>query len=110
MNVAFEERITELIEKHIPVSFLDYDSVQQAKSILLQRDCIGRKEILIVAYLIGADVDESNELLQLLGYPPLYVKRREDAIWRFVLNHRMDGTSVISEIFPQTVDEMKDKS
>ncbi len=108
MNDTFEEQITELIEKHMPVSFLDCDSVQRAKNILLQRDRIGRREILIVAYLIGADANESNELLRLLGHPPLYVKRREDAIWRFALNHRLDSASVINEIFPQNVDEISE--
>lgn len=106
MNKLLKEQIDKLIEAHIPIPFLDYDSVQQVKNLLLQRDCIGRKEILVVAYLIGADADESNELLQLLGHPPLYVKRREDAIWRFALNHRLDGTSIIDEIFPQNVDEI----
>ena len=110
MDITFEKQITGLIDKHIPVSFLDYESVQQVKNILLQRDNIGRKEILIIAYLIGADAEEGNELLRLLGYPPLYVKRREDAIWRFALNHRLDGVSIINEIFPQNVDARKDES
>ena len=34
MDIAFEKQITELIEKHIPVLFLDYESVQQTKNIL----------------------------------------------------------------------------
>lgn len=110
MNNAFEERVAELIEKHVPVAFLDYNSVYQAKRILLSQECIGRKEILIIAYLIGANAEESNDLLRMLGYPPLYVKRREDAIWRFVLNHHMDSVSVIGEIFPQNVDEIKDET
>lgn len=108
MDIAFEKQIAGLIEKHIPVSFLDYESVQRVKNILLQRNHIGRKEMLIIAYLIGANADEGNELLRLLGHPPLYVKRREDAIWRFALNHRLDGVSIINEIFPQNVDEKKD--
>ena len=110
MDSIFEKQIEVLIEKHIPVSFLDYESVQQAKNLLLQRKNIGRKEILIIAYLIGANADEGNELLQLLGHPPLYVKRREDAIWRFALNHRLDCVSIINEIFPQNVDEIEEKS
>lgn len=110
MDNAFEKQISVLIEKHIPVSFLDYESVQQAKNILFQRNHIGRKEILIIAYLIGANAAEGDELLRLLGYPPLYAKRREDAIWRFALNHRLDGVSIINEIFPQNVDEIKGES
>ena len=105
MSNDFEKRIECLIEKHIPVEFLDYESLQQFKKTISQRDYIGRKEALIIAYLIGATADESNELLRLLGHPMLYVKRREDAIWRFMLNHRLDSKSIINEIFPQNADE-----
>ena len=106
MSDDLEKRIEYLIEKHMPVAFLDYKLLQQLKEALSQRDYIGRKEVLIIAYLIGATADESNELLRILGYPALYVKRREDAIWRFMLNHRVDCKSIIEEIFPQNVDEI----
>ena len=90
----------------MPVAFLDYELLQQLKKTLSERNYIGRKEVLIIAYLIGATADESDELLHTLGYPPLYVKKREDAIWRFMLNHRVDSISIINEIFPQNVDEI----
>ena len=35
-------------------------------------------EALIFSYIIGASANESNKLLELLGYPKLYVKKRED--------------------------------
>lgn len=107
MSHDFEERIEWLIEKHMPVAFLDYETLQQVKKTLFQRDDICRKEVLIIAYLIGATADESNELLRMLGHSPLYVKRREDAIWRYMLNHRMDSRSIINEIFPQNVDDIQ---
>ena len=106
MSYDFEERIECLIGKHMPVAFLDHESLQQVKKTLFQRKYISRKEVLIIAYLIGATAEESNELLRILGHPPLYVKRREDAIWRFMLNHRLDSKSIINEIFPQNVDEI----
>ena len=110
MRDDFEKQINLLIEKHMPVAFLGYDALQQIKSILIRADHIGRKEMLIIAYLIGANAEESDKLLQTLEYPPLYVKKREDAIWRFVLNHHLDSASVINEIFPQNVDEIEEKS
>lgn len=110
MRDMFEKQINYLIEKHLPVAFIDFDSLQQMKKTILHRDRMGRKELLILAYLIGADADESNVLLRLLGYPPLYVNRREDAIWRFMLNHHLDSASVIREIFPQNVDEKNEEN
>ena len=106
MSEEFAKQIEYLIEKHIPTAFIDQHSLQEIKHILSQRDRIGRKEVLIVAYLIGATADESNELLRILGYPTLYAKRKEDAIWRYMLNHRVDIKSIIDEIFPQNVDEI----
>ena len=107
MSDNFKKQIEYLMEKHLPVAFLDYELLQQFKDTLSQRDQIGRKEVLIIAYLIGATADESNELLRMLGHSPLYVKRREDAIWRYMLNHRMDSRSIINEIFPQNVDDIQ---
>ena len=75
MSGEFEKRIECLIEKHMPIAFLDYESLQQLKKSLSQRDYIGRKEVLIIAYLIGATAEESNELLRTLEYPALYVKK-----------------------------------
>ena len=106
MKNEIEKQIECLIEKHMPVAFLDYELLQKLKAALSQRNDIGRKEILIIAYLIGATADESNELLRILGHPLLYVKRREDAIWRFMLNHQLDSKSIVNEIFPQNVDDI----
>lgn len=94
-----------LMERHLPIPFLDYNSLQQVKKILIARENPGRKEVLILAYLLGADVEESNRLLQMLGHSPLYAKRREDAIWLYALTHRLDCISVIDEIFLQNADE-----
>ena len=110
MRNEFNNQIEYLVEKHLPVAFLDYNSLQQAKNILIHRDRIGRKEILILSYLIGATIEESNNLLYSAGYSPLYAKRREDAIWLFALSHQLDCASIFSEIFPQNVDASIEKT
>lgn len=96
-----------LMERHLSVPYLDYDSLQQVNRILVNRENPGRKEALILAYLLGADVDESNRLLQMLGHPSLYARRREDAIWLYALAHRLDCTSIMEEIFLQNADDYK---
>lgn len=105
MRAKLETLLDQLIEKHVPIAFLDYDLVIQLKELLLRKEHFGRKEILILAYLLGATAEEGNALLLLLGHPPLYVKRREDAIWKYAFNHRMDSVTIINEIFLQNVDE-----
>ncbi len=102
--------IGELVEKHVATGFVDCNLIERLKTIFANRDQIGRKELLLFAYLIGANAEESNALLKMLGHPILYVKKREDAIWRFVLNHHLDITSIVDEIFPQNVDEIQDES
>ena len=109
MNKEYNEQIVQLIDKHIPVYFLDFDTLEQMKSIISKSNSVGRIELLIVAYMIGATVEETNELLEILKYPTLYSKKREDAIWIFALTHRMDSMSIIDEIFPQIVDEEKNQ-
>ena len=66
---------------------------------------IERRELLILAYMIGANVREINELLNLYGHSPLYCKKREDAIWKFLLDRHLDTATIIEEIFLQNVDE-----
>lgn len=105
MNETFESYAEKLIDRHLPVSFLDYEVLLQFKKILFGRNWIGRKEVLIMAYLIGADVNESNKLLSLMGHPSLYCKKREDAIWMFALDQHRDSATVINEIFLQNVDD-----
>ena len=109
MNVEFADYCESLIERHLPVAFVDYDVILFLKTLLQTRLDIGRKEVLIFAYAIGATVDESNELLHMLGHPPLYVKRREDAIWSFALQKRLDSKTIIDMIFPQNVDATNDE-
>ena len=107
MNTKIEVYIDELIERHMATGFMDYNLVEYLKTVLVNKEEVGRKEILLFAYLIGANANEANELLEIAGYMPLYVKRREDAIWRFALNHQVDAASIIDEIFPQNVVEQK---
>ena len=106
MKEEFKKSIEELIDKHLPVAFLNYEVLTQFKNIVFNQSEFGRKEILIFAYIIGATSEESNELLDMLNYPKLYVKKREDAIWKFVLDNHMDSAFVINNIFLQNVDEI----
>jgi hypothetical protein len=105
MKDTFQSYVAELIEQHLPVPFIDYDHLTEIKKGVCFKTPAGRKEALILAYVIGANAEEGNKLLCLLGHPPLYVKRREDAIWKFALNNRWDSKSIIDEIFLQNVDE-----
>lgn len=105
MNAEFAEYCERLMEKHLPAAFVDYDALRYLSSRFQSRTDIGRKEALIFLYIIGATAEESDELLRLLGYPLLYVKRREDAIWKFALKKRLDSKTIIDMIFLQNVDE-----
>lgn len=105
MNAEFAEHCERLMEKHLPVAFVDYDTLRYLKSRFQNRTDIGRREILIFSYIVGATADESNALLRLLGYPPLYAKRREDGIWMFAFKKRLDSKTIIDKIFLQNVDE-----
>ena len=105
MYMEFAEYCERLMEEHIPVAFVDYDTLRYLKSRFQSRMDIGRKEALVFLYIIGATADESNALLHLLGYPLLDVKRREDAIWKFALKKRLDSKTIIDMIFLQNVDE-----
>ena len=101
----FRSYLETLVEKHIPLYFTDYAYLSQIMDAICDKEKMSKRELLILAYLIGADVKETNTLLQLNGYGRLYVKKREDAIWRFAIKNRMDVTTVIEKIFPQDEDE-----
>ena len=105
MNKDFSKKLEELIEKHLPVAFLDYDILMQTKKLVSNKNALGRKEVLIISYLIGADSTESNELLKLSGHRPLYVKIREDAIWKFALDNHWSSKLIIEEIFLQNMED-----
>ena len=104
MNTELDAYLDILIEKHLPINFIDYDVILQAKQHFTARNDIGRKETLILAYLIGADSKEANNLLRILGHPTLYVKCREDAMWKYILDRHMDSASLIESIFQQTAE------
>lgn len=108
MDSEFVTYTEKLIEQHLPVAFMDYADIIGGLRAISSKSTISRKELLIFAYTIGANVAESNELLRLSGHPPLYVKRKEDSIWYFALKHRLDCASIIEEIFLQNVDELPD--
>lgn len=105
MKEEFKMTFEHLIEKNLPLAFLDYDIMERIKGVITDKKCFGRKELLIISYLIGANSQESNLLLEQCGHKPLYVKKREDAIWTYALDHHMNSASIIEEIFPQNADE-----
>ena len=105
MNEEFKKTFEQLMEKNLPVAFLDYEILTQIKKLVVNKDSFGRKEILIVAYLIGANSIESNTLLSLTGHRPLYAKKREDAIWIYALDNHWKSADVIAEMFPRIADE-----
>lgn len=109
MKEDFKKTFEQLVEKNIPVAFLDYDVLRIVINLITGKESFGRKEILTIAYLIGASSAESNLLLEQCGHKPLYVKRREDAIWTYSLDHHMNSASIIEEIFPQNADEKKNQ-
>lgn len=96
-----------LFEKHIPVYFVDYEYLTKILDVICSKQEMSKRELLMLAYSIGATAEEANEMLTLKGINPIYEKNREDAIWKFALKMRMDLSAVVEKIFPQNVDEME---
>lgn len=105
-NAKFRNYLEELVEKHIPTYFVDCEYLEKIMGAISFEHDMSRREVLMLAYTIGANEDETNELLKTKGYDCLYVKRREDAIWKFALKTRIDLTNIIDKIFPQDVDDI----
>ena len=100
----FENYVEQILDKHTPTYFIDSDYLQRVVTALCSEPEISRRAIIMLAYSIGANENETNELLKIKGYECLYVKRREDAIWKFALRMRMDLIEIIEKIFPQDVE------
>ena len=96
---SFERQIEKLAEKHLPVGFIDYKFLCDLLCLIKDRESISRREILILSYMIGISSDEADSLLKCKGLPPLYVKKYEDAIWRFALDKKKDPSEIIDLIF-----------
>ena len=80
---------------------MDYQRINKIFNAIFDADDFGRRELLLFLYIIGANSEESDILLQICGYEKLYVKNREDAIWKFSLDKRTDCNTIINKIFPQ---------
>lgn len=100
----FREYVGTLIEKHVSTCFVDSEYLENVIDALCKKQTLNRKEVLMLAYIIGANGEETDELLKYMGHHTLYVKRREDAIWKFALRHRMDIVTIINRIYLQAVD------
>lgn len=105
MNTLFNKYIERQIEKHLPTTFIDFGLLVKLVDVLSKNTKFERREILILSYVIGLNAEEGNVLLTLAGEQPLYVKHREDAVWRYALNNRIDCNTIIKEIFPENTDE-----
>lgn len=103
--MEFQKNWSSLTEKHLPVYFMDDDLVQSFENIMETKRDITRREILILAYMIGANSKEADRLLRAKNFSPLYVKTREDAVWKFALDNRKDLSEIMEKIFPQNVNE-----
>ena len=96
---TFGKRVTTLIEKHLPIGFVDYDFLCEVKKIAKGKKTISRREILIMAYMIGATAQETDDLLESKNYKKLYARNYEDAIWMFAIDKRKDLTEIFDIIF-----------
>lgn len=101
----FKEYVEQILDKHTPTYFIDSDYLQRIITVVCCESEMSRRSIIMLAYSIGANEEETNELLKIKGYECLYVKRREDAIWKFALKMRMDLAEIMEIIFPQNVAE-----
>ena len=100
----FRDYIEQFLEKHTPTYFIDEEYLKRILDALCSEPNMSRRQIVMLAYSIGADENETNKLLNIKGYDNLYSKNREDAIWKFALRMRTDLTGIIERIFTQDVD------
>lgn len=108
-KIEFKKKIWQLIETHTPIYLANKQYIKSIVDAVCSKENFNRRELLMIAYSIGATVDETNELLTSFGYSVLYAKNWEDAIWRFVIGKRMDLSSVYGHIFPQREDYNPDE-
>lgn len=104
-NNEFKNYVEQILEKHVPTYFVDAEYLQRIISALCSNPECTRREVIMLAYSIGANESETNELLRIKGYKGLYAKQREDAVWKFALKIRLDLLGIINKIFPQDVNE-----
>lgn len=105
MDSLFNKYLEKQIEKHLPTTLMDFNLLEKTVDELCKKKHFERREILILSYVIGLSPEEADILLRMSDHCPLYVKRREDAVWRYALNNRMDCNSIIQEIFPENADD-----
>ncbi len=96
---ALKKYIKKLIHKHIPGYFMNPGNLEKVIECICETSDMNRREVLMLAYSIGADVDETNTLLKINGYATLYVKKYEDAVWRYFLNSNTDLTEIMEKVF-----------
>lgn len=108
MNPFFNKYLEIQIEKHLPTTLIDFELMARIFDVLSDHKRFGRREILILAYVLGLNAAEADVLLTMADYPKLYVKRYEDGVWRFALNNRRDCNSIIEKIFPEKADDISE--
>lgn len=103
-NIILKKEIDQTIKKHIPYYFYNEEIREKIIDIICNSE-LSRREILSFAYSIGANISETNKLLEVSKYPILYVKRREDVIWMFMLKKHKDINFIINFIFTKNKEE-----
>ena len=96
---AIKLHIERIVKRHIPEEYLKKESIRQIIEIFNKNMEIDRNEIIVLAYLLGADIEETDVILESQGFKPLYVKNWDDAIWRFFIRKRTDLMSINSYMF-----------
>lgn len=99
-NILLRTFLEELLKRHIPTYFIEVDYLTNIVNAICSKDELSRREILVLAYCLGANIEETNQFLSIMGYQPLYVKIWEDAVWRFAIMERKDLNYFINNVFP----------
>ncbi len=96
----FLKCLKNIIEEHMPAFDLqEQGALWDVLEKMYDNNEFSKRDILTMAYCFGATVEETNELLSIGGYSPLYVKRWDDAIWWYAIKHRMDIASIEEHIY-----------
>lgn len=96
---ALKTYVKKMMYKHIPSYFMNLESFEKVIDSVCENSDMNRRETLMLAYSIGADVDETNTLLKINGHEPLYVKNYEDAVWRYFLSSNTDLMEIMEKVF-----------
>ena len=95
----FQGVLQGILNNHVPRCIATSKYMEGLFAVLSVQEHLTRDEVLYLAYLFGAKKDETNMLLETMGYRPLYVRCWEDAIWIHSLERRKDLNWMEQEIY-----------